>query len=86
MDYALKRHWATNIRQGRRTRRMSQAALGEKCDVDQSTVSRWEIGKSIPSEDNKMAIAKAFGVDDPRVIFPLRVPGTSQPLAAAAAE
>lgn len=85
MDYHLKRHWATNIKEGRKARRLSQQELGEQCGVDQSTVSRWERCMSLPTEDNKVAIAAAFDVDDPRHIFPLRMPARTPAAPAAAA-
>ncbi len=53
---------AKNIKEIRQEARLSQKEFGEKLSVSQDTVSLWEKGKSIPTTDLVIIIAKTFSV------------------------
>ncbi len=65
--------WAHNIRAARKASGFSQAKVAEGCGVDQCTVSRWERGTMVPTEENKVTIATFFG-QQPRVMFDFAPP------------
>ena len=46
----------------RRQNHMSQEQLADKLNVSRQTVSKWELGASIPTIDNLLAISKLFNV------------------------
>lgn len=54
---------AAALRQQRRVRGMSTAALAEAVGVRPSEVSRWERGESVPPPTRIRAIARTLGVD-----------------------
>lgn len=51
-----------NIRKLRRSMDLSQHRLAEILGVDRNMVSRWELGKASPSEENVNDLADYFGV------------------------
>lgn len=53
---------ATNIKNLRLEKHLSQAQFGEQLRVSQDTVSLWEKGKSIPTTELIIAICKQFEV------------------------
>jgi transcriptional regulator with XRE-family HTH domain len=73
--------WARNIKAARDTAGLTQKDAGERCGVDQTTFSRWERGKLVPTEDNKLVIARVFG-QEPRDMFPI-IEQAAEPAAAA---
>lgn len=48
---------------GRKQRGFSQTALAAILDVDQKTVSRWELGATTPNAIQLIAICRALGID-----------------------
>lgn len=50
------------IRQCRKKQGLSQKALAEFCHVDQTAVSKWELGKSYPDVPVAMRLSALFGV------------------------
>lgn len=59
------RGWGRAIRAHRRSLGIVQATLGAMLSppVNQSSVNRWEHGLIEPSRDNKVELARIFGVD-----------------------
>ena len=53
---------AKRIKEIRVENKLSQAQFGEVLFVSQDTVSLWENGKSLPSTEYVILIAKKFGV------------------------
>lgn len=53
---------AERIREIRTENKLSQTEFGEKLSVSQDTVSLWEKGKSVPTAEYLVAIAKTFNV------------------------
>ncbi len=53
---------AKRIKEIRKDAGLSQAKFGEKIFVSQDTVSLWEQGKSLPTTEFVIAIAKTFKV------------------------
>ena len=53
-----------NIREKREQLGMSQKELADRCDIAQSTLCDIEQGRSKPSIDTALKIAKALDVDD----------------------
>ena len=51
-----------NIVSVRKIRGFSQEALAEKVGVTRQTVSKWEVGESIPDLEKAAALAEALGV------------------------
>ena len=50
------------LKQLRERAGLSQAALGEKIGVRQSTIGMWESGKNVPDNVNRQKLANVFGV------------------------
>lgn len=73
MDDRLGALWAGNIAAARKAAGLTQKKAAELCGVDQTTFSRWERGKLVPSEDNKRVIARQFGLES-RDMFTLELP------------
>ena len=46
----------------RKKKRLSQHELAEALDVSRQAVSRWEVGASMPSMENLLALSKLFDV------------------------
>lgn len=46
----------------RKKKRLSQQELAEALDVSRQAVSRWEVGASMPSMENLLALSKLFDV------------------------
>lgn len=65
----LREEWGRNIVSRRHAAGWSQRVLARILDVDNALISRWELGKATPDDENKARIAGAFGlfVDE---IFP----------------
>ncbi len=57
-----------NIRKLRRSRELSQRALAQALGVNQHMVSAWELGKSLPSEENVADLAYYFDVSEAYVL------------------
>lgn len=53
---------AARIKEIRTENHLSQAQFGEKLSVSQDTVSLWEKGKSLPTTECVILIARTFGV------------------------
>ncbi len=53
---------AKNIKEIRQDAHLTQKEFGEKLAVSQDTVSLWEKGKSVPTTDLVIMIAKTFSV------------------------
>lgn len=51
------------IREGRERLGMSQEALAERLSVSQQAVSKWEMGTSVPSPENRRALSEILGAD-----------------------
>ena len=49
-----------NLRLLRKKRRMTQVSLQMKTGIDQSELSKYELGKKLPTCDNLMILAKIF--------------------------
>lgn len=64
--------WATNMRTARRLAGLSQAAVAAGVGVDQTRVSRYEMGKTTPDPVVMIKIARFYGVS-PRTMFDLDV-------------
>lgn len=69
----LKALWAANMAAARTRRGWSQAELGRRAGVDQSSIARNERAQTLPSEEHKLRIARALGRNPDR-LFPLRLP------------
>lgn len=46
----------------RKKKGLSQQEVAEAMDVSRQAVSRWEVGTSIPSMENLLALSKLFGI------------------------
>ncbi|MEO8852797.1 MAG: helix-turn-helix transcriptional regulator [Ginsengibacter sp.] len=51
------------IREIRKSKKISQFDLADKCEVDYSQISRMELGKVNVSISNFLRVAKALGID-----------------------
>lgn len=51
------------IREGRDRLGMSQEALAERLGVSRQAVSKWEVGTSVPSPENRRALSEILGTD-----------------------
>ena len=49
------------IREGRDRLGMSQEALAERLGVSRQAVSKWEMGTSVPSPENRRALSEILG-------------------------
>ena len=56
-----KGEWLLSIRELRTRANMTQAQLAKKMNVDQSTVSLWETGKTFPMRKLRKKLAKVLG-------------------------
>ena len=52
----------------RASKNLSQAELGERLGVSQTTITSWETGKTTPNSKNIYELANLYGVE-PTVIF-----------------
>lgn len=52
----------STIRQCRKKLGLSQKALAEFCHVDQTSVSKWELGKSYPDVESALMLSSCFSV------------------------
>lgn len=59
---ANRRELGARIRAYREAKGLQQSELGEKIDVDQATISRWETGKSPMGVDEMIAVADALEI------------------------
>ncbi len=50
------------LAQLRKERGLTQAALAESLRVSRQAVSRWEVGTSIPTSDNLIALSGLYGI------------------------
>ena len=62
---------------------MSQEELGEAVGVSRQTISKWEMGKTIPDTENIVVLSRFFGVD---VSYFVPKPQCEQETAATVAE
>lgn len=53
--------FAKNLKAFRLERNLTQAQLSEKTGINQVTISKWELDRSIPTMYNLMALADFFG-------------------------
>lgn len=78
MSAALLQQWGENIRLMRKVRDAREGLAPEQgmrqmaaeLGVSAATVSRWETGKSCPTDDHKIEIADYLGLPV-RTVFPL---------------
>lgn len=76
VEYYKQRHsciqrWSmikNNIRKLRRSQDLSQHKLAEILGVKQDMISRWELGKAVPTEENVNDLADYFGVSPAYVL------------------
>ena len=54
---------STAILEGRDRLGMSQEALAERLGVSRQAVSKWEMGTSVPSPENRRALSEILGTD-----------------------
>lgn len=77
--------WGRNIAEHRRAVRWTSRTFARLVDVDYALVSRWENGHAVPTDENKIRIAGAFGafVDEifpwPQVRPPMPAPKEVRP-------
>lgn len=64
------------IRYHRRSMNMPQAELARLLDVRTATVSYWEHGKSKPTIDDLIKLAKIFGVSEQELLHPTEIKET----------
>lgn len=64
------RQWGVNVRAARTIKGLSQQDLANLVGVRQSSIARWETGVVGPSDNHKIALARALG-QDVRMLFPL---------------
>ena len=50
------------IREQRKSRRMSQEKVAELVGVSRQAVAKWESGQSVPTTENLLRLAEAFGI------------------------
>nr|WP_325185041.1 helix-turn-helix domain-containing protein [uncultured Oscillibacter sp.] len=53
---------AETIKQAREARGLTQEDLAEKCGVSRQAVSKWELGVSVPTEENLNILEEVLGV------------------------
>lgn len=70
MDAALLDRWAEKLVEARNKNDLTQKQVAELLTVNQGTVSRWERGKIIPSEQHKQDLARIYSTPA-RNLFPL---------------
>lgn len=58
----LRATWARRVRSLRLERGLTQEKLAERIGVSQVRVSSWEAGLSVPRDEARIALARAFGV------------------------
>lgn len=63
MCVAIQRRMGRNIERLRRRQRLSQDDLADRLDVEQSYISKIELGKRSPSLKTMCRIAEALNVD-----------------------
>lgn len=59
-----------NIRNTRKSLKLSQEYVAEKIDVSRQAVSKWENCQSEPSTDNLIKLADLFGIDLQELVSP----------------
>ncbi|MFH8380621.1 helix-turn-helix transcriptional regulator [Kitasatospora sp. NPDC018058] len=64
-----RREVGDRIRFLRRQRGVSQERLGEMVGRDRQSISNWENGRTPPSLDDLVAIARVFGVETWRLFY-----------------
>lgn len=60
--------FSKNLQFLRKQKNMTQAELGAKVNVDQTTIGRWEDGNREPTVGNVVNIANAFEVSVPELL------------------
>lgn len=64
----FKKHISARIKSLRKAKGITQQKLASILNVEQSTVQRWESARSLPTDINMDAIAKAFGISQDEII------------------
>ncbi|MGA5819752.1 helix-turn-helix domain-containing protein [Kitasatospora sp. NPDC094028] len=64
-----RREVGNRIRHLRRQQHVSQERLGQLIGRDRQSISNWEIGKTPPSLDDLVAVARALGVETWRLLY-----------------
>jgi len=59
--------WNKKIEVLRTIKGWSQTEAAEKCNTGQKVYWGWEAGKRYPHKNNRLAIAKAFGVQEEEI-------------------
>lgn len=77
----LLEQWGNNLRSAREAhlvigrdgiaRSMTQAQLADDVGVTQQAVAKWEGGEAAPDALHQYLIAKALGVKQPHLLFPI---------------
>lgn len=67
---SLRVLWGVNIRVAREAKEHTQAELGKRVGVNQSTVAKWEKGTISPTRDNMVLLARVLEAEA-REMFPL---------------
>ena len=57
------KHIGEKIYDLRKRKGLSQEELGEAIGVSRQTISKWEMGKTIPDTENIVVLSRFFGVD-----------------------
>lgn len=58
----MTRYFPNNLKYLRKQLKMSQAAIGELIDKDQSTIANWENGKMDPSLENVILLSEKMNI------------------------
>lgn len=77
------KHIGEKIYDLRKRKGLSQEELGEAVGVSRQTISKWEMGKTIPDTENIVVLSRFFGVD---VSYFVPKPQCEQETAATVAE
>lgn len=67
---ALSKHWGGLVRARRRLLGLTQGDLANLCEVTQPTISYFETGSALPTDQMKILLAMNLGIA-PGELFPL---------------
>lgn len=59
--------WNQRIRILRTIKNWTQKEAAKKCNVSDKVYWSWEVGESYPHKNNRVALAKAFGVSEEEI-------------------
>lgn len=72
MTDITKNEIGTFIAACRKEKKLTQKQLGEKLNVTDRAVSKWETGASDPSTSNLIALAKLFGISPEELLHDVK--------------